>query len=67
MRSAKDEAEERKANEFFAALYQETARLMSGVEGGAHTGQIPSEIREFRRRSFVMASLQRFSVRRPWS
>jgi len=52
MRSAKDEAEERKANEFFAALYQETARLMSGVEGGAHTGQIPSEIREFREEKF---------------
>jgi hypothetical protein len=52
MRTGKDEAEERKANEFFAALYKETARLMAGIEGGAHTGQIPSDIRELREEQF---------------
>jgi hypothetical protein len=52
MRTKKDEAEERKANEFFAALYKVTARLMAGIEGGAHTGQIPPDIRESREEQF---------------
>jgi hypothetical protein len=38
MRSARDQAFERQANVFFAQLYQEAARLMSGIEGGALTG-----------------------------
>lgn len=57
MRTKKDEAEERKANEFFAALYKETARLMAGIEGGAHTGQIPADIREKREDEFRNGSL----------
>jgi ATP-dependent helicase YprA (DUF1998 family) len=52
MRTPKDEAEERTANEFFAALYRQTARLMAGVEGGAHTGQISAETREMREEKF---------------
>lgn len=46
-RAESDEFEEveRVANKFFAELYQETARLMTGIEGHAHTGQIPSELR----------------------
>jgi len=46
-RAESDEFEdvERVANKFFAELYRETARLMTGIEGHAHTGQIPSELR----------------------
>lgn len=52
MRSARDQEFERKANVFFAELYRETARLMGGIEGGAHTGQIPADIREKREDEF---------------
>lgn len=52
MRSARDQAFERQANVFFAQLYRETARLMGGIEGGAHTGQIPADIREQREGQF---------------
>jgi hypothetical protein len=52
MRSARDKDFEGKANAFFAELYRETARLMAGVEGGAHTGQIPADIREQREKEF---------------
>ena len=52
MRSARDREFERKSNVFFAELYRETARQMGGIEGGAHTGQIPAEIREKREDEF---------------
>jgi hypothetical protein len=52
MRSKRDQEFERKANVFFAELYRETARLMGGIEGGAHTGQIPADIREVREAQF---------------
>jgi hypothetical protein len=52
MRSKRDKDFERKANVFFAELYRETARLMGGIEGGAHTGQIPADIREQREVQF---------------
>ncbi|MCU1286290.1 MAG: box helicase [Acidobacteriales bacterium] len=58
MRSAKDKKIEREANQFFAALYKETARLLAGVEGGAHTGQIPSEIRQAREQQFREGRLE---------
>jgi ATP-dependent helicase YprA (DUF1998 family)/very-short-patch-repair endonuclease len=57
MRTKKDEVEERTANAFFAALYKETARLMAGIEGGAHTGQIPADIREAREAQFREGNL----------
>lgn len=41
MRSERLEKVERAANKFFARLYTETARQLTGVEGAAHTGQIP--------------------------
>lgn len=43
--SSEFETVEREANRFFAELYRETARLMAGVEGQAHTGQVPAELR----------------------
>lgn len=52
MRSGRDQDFERQANVFFAQLYRETARLMTGIEGGAHTGQIPADIREQREVQF---------------
>lgn len=52
MRSGRDKEFERQANTFFAQLYRETARLMAGIEGGAHTGQIPADIRERREGQF---------------
>ncbi len=52
MRSGRDQDFERQANVFFAQLYRETARLMAGIEGGAHTGQIPADIREQREVQF---------------
>lgn len=52
MRSGRDKEFERQANMFFAQLYRETARLMAGIEGGAHTGQIPADIRERREGQF---------------
>jgi hypothetical protein len=57
MRSAQLEKAEREANRFFAELYRETARQMAGVEGGAHTGQIPSELRERREDMFRSGKL----------
>ncbi len=52
MRSGRDQDFGRQANVFFAQLYRETARLMAGIEGGAHTGQIPADIREQREAQF---------------
>ena len=57
MRTQKDEAEERKGNAFFASLYKVTARMMAGIEGGAHTGQIPPDVREAREEKFRNGSL----------
>jgi superfamily II DNA/RNA helicase len=53
-RAQSDEFEEveREANRFFADLYRETARHLAGVEGQAHTGQIPAELREQREERF---------------
>jgi very-short-patch-repair endonuclease len=53
-RAQSDEFEEveREANRFFADLYRETARHLAGVEGHAHTGQIPAELREQREERF---------------
>ena len=50
--AAEFEEVERVANKFFAELYQETARLMTGIEGQAHTGQIPAELRIKREGAF---------------
>jgi hypothetical protein len=57
MRTARDKDFERTANAFFAELYRETARLMGGIEGGAHTGQIPADIRELREGQFRSGEL----------
>jgi ATP-dependent helicase YprA (DUF1998 family) len=51
------EAAEREANRFFAELYRETARHLSGVEGQAHTGQIPAELRQQREEQFRSGQL----------
>jgi ATP-dependent helicase YprA (DUF1998 family) len=48
---------ERKANQFFAQLYKETARRLVGVEGGAHTGQIPMQLRQDREARFGRGDL----------
>lgn len=48
---------ERKANEFFAQLYRETARRLVGVEGAAHTGQIPAQLRQDREARFGSGDL----------
>ncbi len=50
--SGEFEEVEREANQFFADLYRETARHLAGVEGYAHTGQIPAELREQREERF---------------
>jgi ATP-dependent helicase YprA (DUF1998 family)/very-short-patch-repair endonuclease len=58
-RAQSDEFEEveREANRFFADLYRETAQHLAGVEGQAHTGQVPSEIREQREARFRKGDL----------
>lgn len=43
---------ERKANAFFAQLYQETARELAGVEGREHTAMVPAEFRQDREERF---------------
>jgi hypothetical protein len=48
---------ERTANQFFAQLYKETARRLVGVEGGAHTGQIPAQLRQERESRFGRGEL----------
>lgn len=48
---------EREANRFFAELYRETARRLVGVEGGAHTGQIPMPLRQKREADFGRGDL----------
>lgn len=48
---------EREANQFFAQLYRETARRLVGVEGGAHTGQIPAHLRQEREARFGRGEL----------
>jgi hypothetical protein len=48
---------EREANQFFAQLYKETARRLVGVEGGAHTGQIPMALRQDREARFGRGDL----------
>ena len=57
MRAERLKKVERKANEFFAKLYRETARGLVGVEGGAHTGQIPAPIRQEREGRFGRGEL----------
>ena len=58
-RSSSDEFEEveRLANKFFSRLYQETARLLAGVEGQAHTGQVDAKDREQREEDFRKGKL----------
>jgi very-short-patch-repair endonuclease len=48
---------EREANRFFAQFYRETARRLVGVEGGAHTGQIPMDLRQDREARFGRGEL----------
>lgn len=48
---------EHEANEFFGELYKETARRLVGVEGGAHTGQIPMQLRQDREARFGRGDL----------
>ena len=48
---------ERQANQFFAQLYKETARRLVGVEGAAHTGQIPAQLRQDRETRFGRGDL----------
>lgn len=57
LRSEELEEVEREANQFFAELYRETARQLAGVEGQAHTGQIPPELREEREGRFRSGEL----------
>lgn len=57
MRSVRLEKVERDANQFFATLYRETARGLVGVEGGAHTGQIPASLRQERESRFGKGDL----------
>jgi ATP-dependent helicase YprA (DUF1998 family) len=58
-RAKSDEFEEveREANRFFAELYRESARDLSGVEGYAHTGQVPAELRQQREERFRKGQL----------
>lgn len=58
-RGESDEFEEveREANKFFADLYRETAKQLGGVEGQAHTGQIPPEKRQQREGEFRQGKL----------
>jgi superfamily II DNA/RNA helicase len=57
MQSPRLEKVEREANRFFATLYRETARGLVGVEGGAHTGQIPAALRQERELRFGKGDL----------
>jgi ATP-dependent helicase YprA (DUF1998 family) len=57
MLSARLEKVERAANKFFAALYRDAARRLLGVEGHAHTGQIPIDLRRSREERFRAGSL----------
>ncbi|HEX5482648.1 MAG TPA: helicase-related protein [Terriglobia bacterium] len=57
MRSQRLEKTEREANQFFARLYRETARQLAGVEGAAHTGQIPLLERQEREKRFGEGAL----------
>jgi Helicase conserved C-terminal domain len=57
MKSLRLEKVEREANQFFAVLYRETARGLVGVEGGAHTGQIPANLRQDRELRFGKGDL----------
>jgi ATP-dependent helicase YprA (DUF1998 family) len=57
MRSERLEKVERAANRFFARLYTETARQLTGVEGAAHTGQIPMPERQEREKRFGEGNL----------
>lgn len=57
MRSDRLDKVERKANEFFARLYRDTARQLAGVEGAAHTGQIPMPERQEREKRFGEGNL----------
>jgi ATP-dependent helicase YprA (DUF1998 family) len=52
MRSERLEKVDRESNKFFARLYRETARQLAGVEGAAHTGQIPMPERQEREKRF---------------
>jgi hypothetical protein len=56
-RNARMEEVERTANEFFAGLYRETANQLRGIEGLAHTGQIPTELRQQREERFRRGDL----------
>ncbi|HEV2492306.1 MAG TPA: DEAD/DEAH box helicase [Terriglobia bacterium] len=56
-RNARMEEVERTANQFFAALYRETANQLKGIEGLAHTGQIPAELRQDREERFRKGDL----------
>jgi hypothetical protein len=47
-RNARMEEVERTATKFFASLYRETANQLRSIEGLAHTGQIPTELRQQR-------------------
>ena len=67
MRSARLEKVERAANKFFARLYTETARQLTGVEGAAHTGQIPMPERQEREKRFGEGNLAALSAPRRWS
>ena len=57
MTSERLRAGEHEANQFFAQLYKETARRLVGVEGGAHTGQIPMKLRQDREARFGRGDL----------
>ena len=57
MRNARMEEVERTANQFFARLYRETANQLRGIEGLAHTGQIPTELRQQREERFRKGDL----------
>lgn len=57
MRSERLEKVEREANQFFAALYREASRQLAGVEGNAHTGQIPWHLRQEREEKFRKGEL----------
>ena len=57
MRSDRLEKVERRVNDFFAHLYRETARYLTGVEGAAHTGQIPMPERQEREKRFGEGNL----------
>lgn len=48
---------ESEANQFFAEFYKATARRLVGVEGGAHTGQIPTQLRQDREARFGKGDL----------